>query len=109
MKNSIMSLNKLLFKIRVSLFDRYGWFYKEMTSEFCNRGHFNYLVHHPQYINGKVGVSKHIKGVAFWNTTGKEHAPMFPTIYFPIEWVEDLNKRYKQYAHARYEEKYGLD
>lgn len=79
-------------KIKMKLFDQFGWFKKEFTSEYYNRGHFNYLVAHPEYIEGKVGYSKHFKGMMFWNTTGKEDAVMFPTVYFPKKWVDDLKK-----------------
>ena len=80
----------VLASVRVKLFDRFGWFKKEFTSEYCNRGLFNYLISHPEHIEGKVGDSKYMNGFMFWNATGKEDAVMFPTSYFPKKWFEDL-------------------
>jgi hypothetical protein len=86
-----MKMEKVWRDIKLKLYDHYGWFRKEHESEFYNRGHFNYLVDHPEYITGKVGLSL-FKGLSFWNTHGKEFDAMFPTIYFPTEWIEKLRE-----------------
>jgi len=78
--------------IKLALYDRFGWFRKEHESEYYNRRHFNYLVGHPEYIEGKIGNSECFKEMMFWNTTGKEFGTMSPTVYFPKEWVKKLKE-----------------
>ena len=33
--------------------------------------------------HGGLGISKNFVGWSFWNATGKEDTPDFPTVYFP--------------------------
>ena len=79
---------------KLKLFDKFGWFDKEFNnSEFCNRGTFNYLLNHPQYIVGKIGSSSVFKDYIYWNSSGKEFGTTFPTFYFPRKWINQLKSR----------------
>lgn len=78
--------------LKLWYYDHWRWFRKEHESEYYNRGLFNYLCDHPEYIDGKVHRSECLSGFAFWNTTGKEFGTMYPTVYFPLEWIEKLKK-----------------
>ena len=89
-------MKRLINNIKLKLFDRYGWFKKEFTHEFNNRGLFNYLCANPQYIEGKVFKSAHYSGMAFWNSQGKEYGTTFPTVYFPQVWIDDFLKPKKE-------------